>query len=162
MSSLFELLLVNTGAIRQECSKDEAPGELRESQEEVEGARQLSFLPLCAFMEAGSLSAEHQPQALQEAPGRREQRPLAYVLHVICRALIYLPERLAKGLLTALNMEFLMSLMAQVPGLDNILLSIKLLAEGHQWRPGHISATRMLYVSQIDKAFCEWLQSKDT
>ena len=162
MSSLFELLLVNTGANRQECSTDEAPGNLRDSQAEVEAARQLDFLPLCSFMEALNLSAEHQPQALQEASDGREQGVLAAIMLVISRALIYIPARLARGLFTMLNMNFLMSLMAQVPGLDNILLSMKLLAEGHQWRPGHIPATRMLYVSSIDKGFCEWLHSKAT
>ena len=162
MSSMFELLLVNTGANRQECSKDEAPGDLRDSHREVEAARQHSFLPLCAFTEALDLSAEHQPQALQKAPIRREQGLLGAVVHVVSRALIYLPAKLTRRLLTALNMDLLMSGMAQLPGLDKVLLSMKLLAEGHQWRPGHTSATRMLYVSPIDKAFCDWLHSTAT
>lgn len=166
MSSLFRLLLVNTGANRQGSSKDaesgEAHGNFHESQEEVEAARHLEFLPLCAFMEALKLSAEHQPQASQKAPDGREQGLFAAIMHGLSRVLTFLPARVARGLLTSLGHDSLLSLMAQVPGLDNIFLSMKLLAEGHQWQPGRIRAIRMLYVSPVDRAFCEWLHGTAT
>ena len=166
VSSLFRLLLVNTGANRQEFRKDSesgaALGNLQESQEEVEAARKLDFLPLCAFMEALQLSAENQPQASRKAPVGREQGHFAAIVLGVSRALTFLPARVARGLLTSLRHDSVLSLMAQVPGLHKILLSMKLLAEGHQWQPGRISAIRMLYVSPIDRTFCEWLHGTAT
>ena len=166
MSSLFELLLVNTGGNRQEGStaagSETQPRDLADSREEVQAARQVDFLPLCAAEEALRLSAEHQPQALRKAVDGRKHGLFAAIAHMTSRALIHLPTRVARALLTLLTHDLQMSLMAKLPGLDNILLSMKLLGEGHQWRPGRIHAMRMLYVSPIDDAFCQWLHCTAT
>ena len=166
VSSLFELLLVNTGANRQERStgagSETAPRDLADSRQEVEAGRQLDFLPLCAADEALRLSAKHQPQALRKPDDGRKQGLFAAIAYMMSRALMYLPARIARGLLTLLTHDLQMNLMAKMPGLDNILLSMKLLAEGHLWRPGRNCAMRLLYVSPIDKVFCQWLHSTAT
>lgn len=160
MSSLFQLMLVNTGAKKQE-GKHSGAGEgdqpLRDSQEEVNAARELGFLPLCATVEALQMSAEGQPPAPQRALDWRKHGLVAFAMQAMSKALVYLPARIAGALLAAMSVDVQMSLMAKMPGLDLIFLSMKRLAEGHQWRAGGTPAARMLYLSPLDEAFCKWL-----
>lgn len=160
MSSLFQLMLVNKGAKRQDREHSrggEGDQPLRDSQEEVNAARELGFLPLCAPVEALQMSAESQPPAPQRVLDWRKHGLVAFAMQAMSRALVYLPARIARALLAAMSVDVQMSLMAKMPGLDLVFLSMKILAEGHQWWPGSVPAARMLYLSPLDEAFCKWL-----
>lgn len=162
MASLFKLLLVNTGHNMAQHGDAQSVGattqHLRDSQEEIQAARGFKFLPLCAVDEALELSAANQPASHRKSADWGRQGLLAHVLRGLGRAFEFVPCRIARRVLAFLRPEVQLRLMAGIPRSDQILLSMKLLAEGPQWRPGSTYAARMLYMSPIDKAFCQWLQ----
>lgn len=162
MASLFKLLLVNTGPNKAQHGDAQSVGatiqHLRDSQEETQAAREFKFLPLCEVDEALELSAANQPVSHKKSADRGRRGLLAHVLRGLGRAFEFVPCRIARGVLASLSPDVQLRLMAGISRLDRTLLSMKLLAEGPQWRPGTTNAARMLYMSPIDKAFCQWLR----
>ena len=162
MSSLFQLMLINTGPRRHQHPKSDS-GDLQKelygsSHEEVQAARGINFQPLCAMEEALKFCAENQPLA-QHAIHTGEYTMLVSALLVIKKALEYVPCQIARRLMALLRPKFQLALMASIPGFDRILLSIKLLAEGAGWCSGRVPAVSKLHVSQIDMMFCQQLQA---
>ncbi len=104
------------------------------------------------------MSAEGQPPAPQRALDWRKHGLVAFAMQAMSRALVYLPARIAGALLAAMSVDVQMSLMAKMPGLDLVFLSMK-----RYWLrdinggPGGAPAARMLYLSPLDEAFCKWL-----
>lgn len=163
MASLFKLMLMNTGPNKPQQRDMGAASAvehlLGSSREETLAARDVSFIPLCATDAALQLSARNQPASPKRASGQRIHLSLAAVLQSLSKALEYLPRRVAKTLMKTLSPELQTEFMARTPGLDRLFLSMKLLAEGAQWRPGSTPAIRMLHLSPIDLEFYHWLQS---
>ena len=161
MSSLFKLMLVNTGPRKRQHSESDAGNSQQNlygrSHEEVLAASNMSFQPLCAMQEALKLCAENQPLALRTTHTGGHTM-IVSALRVTKKALEYIPCQITKRLMALLRPKLQLVLMASIPGFDRVLLSMKLLAEGPGWCPGGMHAVRRLHVSEIDMIFCQQLQ----
>ena len=162
MSSLFKLMLVNTGPRKHQHSESDA-GDLQQhlygsSHEEIQAARDMSFQPLCAMQEALKLCAENQPLALRTTHTGGHTMVVS-ALRVTKKALEYVPCQISKRLMALLRPKVQLVLMASIPGFDRVLLSMKLQAEGPGWCPGGMRAVRRLHVSEMDMMFCQQLQA---
>ena len=161
MSSLFKLMLVNTGPRKRQHSESDAGNSQQNlygsGHEEVLAARNMSFQPLCAMQEALKLCAENQPLALRTTHTGGHTM-IVSALRVTKKALEYIPCQITKRLMALLRPKLQLVLMASIPGFDRVLLSMKLLAEGPGWCPGGMRAVRRLHVSEIDMMFCQQLQ----
>ena len=162
MSSLFKLMLINTGPRRRQHLELDS-GDLRKSlfdssHEEVQAARGINFEPLCAMAEALRLCEEHQPLA-QHTIYTGGDTIIVSALRVIKKALEYIPCQITKRLMALLSPRLQLALMASIPGFDRVLLSMKLLAEGAQWCSDGVPAVRRLHVGDIDMMFCQQLQA---